>query len=111
MAPPQPGGVYCDLTSLSTLAGQNTSPPSEKIFNLHFIVKPLIGGSGTGATIVPNYVDPSYGRFYNDGADFEGQAVYGYFDLLQPVGVTSGGDPIFSVTRPDPAHPNITITP
>lgn len=105
MVPAQPGNVYCDLTSLNTLPGQNTQPPSEKIFNSHFIVKPL------GLSGVPIYVDPSYGATYANAADFEQKAVFGYFDLQHPVGVTTTNSPIYSVKPPVPGSPQITITP
>jgi hypothetical protein len=71
MVPPQPGGVFGDLTNQNTLAGQNTAPPSEKVFGRHFIVKK------TGVTGGP-YFDPSYGVEYANAADFESKAVDGY---------------------------------
>ena len=106
MVPAQPGGVYCDLKSLNTVYGQNSRPPSEKIFNSHFIVKPAVSGGST-----PTYVDPSYGREYANAADFESKAVFGYFDAAHPVGQTSGGSPIYKVTAPIFGSPGITITP
>jgi hypothetical protein len=60
------------LTSLSTLPGQNSSPPSEKVFAAHFIVKVTLTG------ITPSYYDPSYGVTYVDASDFENKAVDGY---------------------------------
>jgi hypothetical protein len=72
MVPKQPGNLYGDLTSLSTLAGQNTSPPSEKVFGAHFIVKVSLSG------VSPSYYDPSYGVTYNGADDFENKAVDGY---------------------------------
>ena len=87
MVPKQPGGVYCDLTSAKTLPGQNTQPPSERVFSAHFIVKP-IGISG------PVYVDPPYGVTYSNSSDFEGKAVFGYFDAAHPTGATPAGNPI-----------------
>jgi len=71
MVPAQPGGVFGDLTNQSTLPGQNTAPPSEKVFSQHFIVK------FTGGTSGP-YFDPSYGVTYTNAADFESKAVDGY---------------------------------
>jgi hypothetical protein len=71
MVPPQPGGVFGDLTNLSTLPGQNTAPPSEKVFARHFIVKYTGGTSGP-------YFDPSYGVTYTNAADFESKAIDGY---------------------------------
>jgi hypothetical protein len=102
MVPTQPGGVYCDLTSLSTLAGQNTQPPSEKIFNSHFIVMPGISG-------VPTYVDPSYGATYMSPANFEQKAVYWYGDLGNPQ-VNSNGKIVYIVTPPISGVPQIGIT-
>jgi hypothetical protein len=67
MVPVPPGSVYGDLTSLSTLFGQNTSPPAEKVFNKHWIVK-------YGST----YYDPSYGITHTGEDDFETNAVEGY---------------------------------
>ncbi|HWY21205.1 MAG TPA: hypothetical protein VNX26_08295 [Candidatus Acidoferrum sp.] len=104
MVPAQTGGVYCDLTSLPTLVGQNTQPPSEKIFSAHFIVKPSVSG-------VPTYVDPSYGVTYSSASNFESSAVFGYYDTAHPTGVTSTGSPIYTVVAPNPTVPGITITP
>lgn len=83
MVPSQPDSVYGDLKSESTLSGQNTDPPSEKIFERHIILKAL---PNDGPQV---YYDPSYGEDY--GSDktqaeikFENDAVYGYrkhFDL------------------------------
>jgi len=71
MVPSQPGGVFGDLTNKTTLPGQNTAPPSEKVFARHFIVK-FTGGTGGP------YFDPSYGVTYTNAADFESKAVDGY---------------------------------
>jgi len=67
--------VYGDLKSKSTLAGQNTAPPSEKVFDAHFIVKldPAVAAASP-------YYDPSYGVNYLNAADFEAKAVKGYAD-------------------------------
>jgi hypothetical protein len=72
MVPKQPGDTYGDLTSLSTLPGQNTAPPSEKVFAAHFIVKVTLAG------VSPSYYDPSYGVTYMDANDFENKALNGY---------------------------------
>ena len=103
MVPAQPGGVYCDLTIPPTLVGQNTQPPSEKIFAAHFIVKPTVSG-------VPTYVDPSYGVTYNGASGFQSSAIFGYFDFNQPL-ISNTGTTYYLVTAPDPANPGITITP
>jgi hypothetical protein len=65
--------VSGDLTSLSTLYGQNTAPPSEKLFARHFIVEAPAGLSVGGP-----YFDPSYGVTYQNNCDFENKAVAGY---------------------------------
>lgn len=77
MVPPQPNGVYGDLTSLDTLEGQNSAPPSEKVFGLHFIVK-FTNGGATDCASDDCYFDPSYGVNYLNGDDFEKKAVDGY---------------------------------
>ena len=111
MVPAQPGGVYCDLTSSSTLYGQNTQPPSEKIFSAHFIVKPLGVSASSGGPAIPTYVDPSYGVTYASATDFESKAVFGYVDLGTAVGTTPNNAPIFSVSPPTFGNPKISITP
>jgi hypothetical protein len=77
MVPPQPGGVFGDLTNTPDLKGQNSAPPSEKLFARHFIVKMTLNPA-------QSYYDPSYGAVYL-GADrisaadyFETNAVEGY---------------------------------
>lgn len=77
MVPPQPGGVFGDLTNTPDLKGQNSAPPSEKLFARHFIVKMTLNPAYS-------YYDPSYGATYL-GADrtaaanyFETNAVEGY---------------------------------
>jgi hypothetical protein len=92
MVPPQPTApLYGDLRSLDTLPGQNTRPPSEKVFGSHFIVKvdpSLYPGVGP-------YFDPSYGVWYSSSADFEAKAIDGY--LLAFVGDSPG---VYRVRRP-----------
>jgi hypothetical protein len=80
MVPAKPGNQYGDLTSLNTLPGQNTMPPSEKLFGSHYIVKidPSLAPSGEGP-----YFDPSYGVWYLDNADFEAKAIDGYFKAIE----------------------------
>jgi len=65
-----PWTAFGSFTSLPTLAGQNTSPPSEKVFTQHFIIQvpPTTGG----------YYDPSYGVTYTNACNFETNAVAGY---------------------------------
>jgi hypothetical protein len=71
------GPLYGDLESESGLPGQNSPTPSEKAFNLHFIVK-VEGIPGIGGP----YFDPSYGATYDDDCDFENQAIAGYADPI-----------------------------
>ncbi len=71
MVPVPPGSVYGDLTSLSTLEGQHSSPPSEKVFGGHYILK----YNGL-------YYDPSYGVTYASTNDFQANAVDGYANDL-----------------------------
>jgi len=104
MVPAQPDGLYCDLNSKNTLPGQNTQPPSEKIFNSHFIVKPL------GVSGAPTYVDPSYGATYSSAANFVQKAVFGYFDLATRYRTTSGII-YYVVTTPASGDPQVSITP
>jgi hypothetical protein len=77
MVPAQPGGVYADVTSLSTLPGQNSAPPSEKIFASHFFVQVSL------PSVTPPYYDPSYGVTYMNAQDFEKKAVAGYLKGFQ----------------------------
>ena len=58
---------YGDLTSQTTLWGQNSRPPSEKFFHQHQIL--LFNGI---------YYDPSYGCTYTNAHDFETKAIAGY---------------------------------
>jgi hypothetical protein len=94
MVPAQSNGVYGDLINQSTLYGQNTSPPSEKVFGFHFIVKK------TGVAGGP-YFDPSYGVTYSNAADFESKAIDGYLKNI-------GGE--FRVRKPG-GGTNITLNP
>src|SRR5262245_2758303 len=72
MVPKQPGDVYGDAVNQPALPGQNTAPPSEKVFVAHFIVKPTLAG------LAAPYYDPSYGVTYAGANDFENVAVEGY---------------------------------
>jgi DNA-binding beta-propeller fold protein YncE len=65
--------VSGDLTSLSTLNGQNSAPPSEKLFGSHYIVK-----APAGLNVGGPYFDPSYGVTYQNNCDFETKAVAFY---------------------------------
>jgi hypothetical protein len=88
MVPLPPGSVFGNLTSLSTLAGQNSSPPAEKVFTQHFIVY-----SGSA------FYDPSYGVTYSGPCgtgSFQANALAGF---AYPYSSTSTSE-TFAVTRP-----------
>jgi hypothetical protein len=67
----------------SALAGQNTAPPGEKLFLLHFVLQ-LSNASnapvnpGNPPNLEGPYFDPSYGVWYSGPADFESKAIFGY---------------------------------
>lgn len=75
------GPQYGDLVSKNTLAGQNSRPPSEKMFGSHYIVK-VLPPDPSQPPVVPldedQYFDPSYGVTYKNQDDFEDKAVDGY---------------------------------
>jgi hypothetical protein len=79
MVPEPAGGVYGDLTSLNTLAGQNSQPPAEKFFSQHFIVKYTDPGAG-----LISFYDPSYGVTYTGQDNFEDNAVDAYATSPSP---------------------------
>jgi hypothetical protein len=94
--------VFGDLTSLSEIPGQNTSPPSEKVFGAHFIVKidPAIAPPGQGP-----YFDPSYGVWYAGASDFEANAILGYAKFFS-------GDPVNTLRlRKKGGGVNISLVP
>ena len=81
MVPAQPKSKYGDLTSANTLPGQNTAPPSEKIFLDHDIVLYVPSGEKNAkAYCAANdcYFDPSYGATYRNEADFQTKSVDGF---------------------------------
>lgn len=84
MVPLPVGSIFGSLVSENTLAGQNSAPPSEKVFGAHFIVRDTLGVSGT-----VQYYDPSYGVSYSNECDpvngFEVKAVDGYVRQLANV--------------------------
>lgn len=101
MVPRHADGVYGDLTNKPELRGQNTAPPSEKVFGNHMILKldPNVCPPGKCP-----YFDPSYGVAYSGPADFEGNAVAGYAratsrvpDLGRFVAKKIGGSPNISI--------------
>lgn len=102
--------VYGDLTNLSGLAGQNSSPlwtppntPAEKFFGSHYIV--MLPGSLAPAVPGGPYLDPSYGRTYASAAGFETAAVAGYA-VLDPLFPPTGTR--FVVRMPS-GSPNIGL--
>ena len=67
MVPRPPGDVYGDLTSLTNIPGQNTAPPSEKVFGNHRMAR----YNGV-------YYDPSYGVTHASINSFVDAAIDGY---------------------------------
>jgi len=101
-------GVYGDLTNLVDIAGQNTTPPAEKVFGNHRILRVGIGNI---------CLDPSYGVTFSDENDFVDTAVAGYAGQLgsdNPSGSTnlilrvkqSTGVYEINFTINDPADPS-----
>ncbi len=57
------------------------SSPSEKVFELHYIVKyPSFSAD--------EYFDPSYGVRFDNENDFEGNALWGFFSNVYPYSST-----------------------
>jgi len=138
MVPPQPQGVYGDLTNMPGLAGQgesSTTPagtPAEKVFDSHFIVQigcitstpsnPQISCISMGNPPVPcvsgnpqapygpgtQFFDPSYGVTYSSEAGFEMHSVAGY--AQQNFGDVFHG-PNYHLHAPVSGAPNICFTP
>ena len=77
MVPVPAGSDYGDLRSSTTLSGQNSSPPSQKVFGGHFFVQ-------FGQT----YFDPSYGVTYTGPNDFVSKAVFGFGGPFSDNGIT-----------------------
>jgi hypothetical protein len=69
---------YGDLLSSATVPGQNSYPPSEKVFSNHQFVK--FGSS---------YYDASYGVTYTSENDFISKAIFGFAAFYSDNGVTS----------------------
>jgi len=107
MIPAQVNGVYGDLTSLGTVPGQNSVPPSEKAFSSHFIVMVLPPASGQLPAVDPSadqYFDPSYGLTYKNADNFEVKAVDGYWAQFP-----SDASNVFRVRKPIANSPNISF--
>ena len=81
MVPLPVGSIYGQMVSLATIPGQHTSPPSEKLFFRHFILKDSTGVNPTDGP----YYDPSYGVTYTDACNFEVKAVDGYVVKISDV--------------------------
>ena len=98
---PGKNNTYCDYVSgQDGLSGQNSTPPSEKVFIRHFIVKYKIAGQ-------PCYYDPSYGKTSKNEADFQENAVYGFAvqkpdTLIGTVTLASAAGQKIEFTPPDP---------
>lgn len=60
------------ITTLPGIAGQNTSTPAEKVFGVHWIVHPELGG----------YFDPSYGVSVSSVTQYQALAIGGWRDYL-----------------------------
>ena len=101
MVPIPSGSVFGGLTSLSTLPGQNTAPPAEKVFTQHFI---LLAPSSLG--LDEPYLDPSYGVTYAGACDFQSTSVAGYAHQEASTGSTVN----FEVRQPTATNCNITFT-
>jgi len=93
----QPNVMYGDLTNLDTLHGQNTEPPSVKMFQRHYIVKPTPPQEPEPwyQNLEAWYYDPSYGIRYQGlehctaaapceaSRDFEQRVLEGYIKLFE----------------------------
>jgi hypothetical protein len=92
-------GTYGDMINLQTHLGQNTAPPSEKLFGNHYIVS-------YGST----YYDPSYGVTYTSAQDFENKSVAGYAEILATDNPSPSSTIILRVRKSDGLD-NILFTP
>jgi hypothetical protein len=81
------GNLYGLMTSLSSIPGQHTQPPSEKFFVWHRIL--LWNGT---------YYDPSYGETYSGEANFESKAVEGFAMLDYHI---QGNCSVWKVRKPN----------
>lgn len=79
------GSNYGDLSSLASIAGQNASPPCEKLFGVHYIL------SYTKEDGQLTYYDPSYGKAYETTASFDGAAIFGFCKPLVQQGAWFDG--------------------
>jgi hypothetical protein len=78
---PAAGTKYGDFTNKLGIDGQNMKAadgkvPTEKVFDNHVIVKPVVHCNGT--PIPMGYYDPSYGVKYSNESDFESSALTAY---------------------------------
>jgi len=96
MVPAPTSSVYGDLTSLTNLPGQNSSPPSEKFFGNHRI-----------ARYDNVYYDPSYGVIFSSSNDFYSVAVYG---CAHDEGDSTASNGIYRVKLADTNVCEITFT-
>ncbi len=75
MTPPSTGGIYGDLVNSNARPGQNSAPPSQKVFANHVFLKYIPTGT---------FYDPSYGVTYSGESDFQTKALDGFGDDATP---------------------------
>lgn len=105
LIPAPPGKVYGDLVNSSPagqpeLFGQNSYPPSQKVFFFHAFARFSTGGT-------TKYYDPSYGVIYDDEADFQDKAISGFAEA-------QNNNPVpwlFFVSKPSPQNVRIKFSP
>jgi hypothetical protein len=99
--------IYGEFTNKNTLEGQNSKPPSQKLFSYHSFVRHQKSNSEI------EYLDPSYGIKYlgtTENAailDFMGKAIEMVCikTLFSPSGIT------YKLVKPDPAIYTFKFTP
>lgn len=94
MIPVPAMATYADLTDIAGAGGQNSPSPSQKFFSFHEFLQ-----------YEDLYYDPSYGRMYDDPADFQAKMVAAYGNN----GTILGNDMYYSVEKPDPYNVSISF--
>jgi hypothetical protein len=84
------------------IAGQNTPKPAQKIFADHLVLKNTWDNKN-------KYYDPSYGKVYTNGADFEAQALAGY--ARRKAGDTNTATMKLEIRATNPAMGTAIISP
>ena len=74
MVPMPLGGDYGEINNLPTLPGQNSRPPSQKLFARHFFLRYTTQANSK------IFYDASYGVTYTSPKNFEQTALAGYGD-------------------------------